>query len=70
MFYNNNHYDKISERKIGKKSFVFYRLRFDDIKDVTGNIYLVEMEGLKGKKKYKELNKIRNVIKGPDLKVI
>lgn len=44
MYYNGKHYDKISERFIGGKRYYYYRLRFDDIKEVTGDIYLVRTD--------------------------
>lgn len=60
MLHNGKHYDKISERRVKGKRFTFYRLRFDDIKQVTGNIYLMETN-----KKFKELKKIKDKVLDP-----
>lgn len=64
MIYNGKYYDKISERFVKGKRYKFYRLRFDDIKQVTGDIYLMEAEN-KGKVKFKTVKNIKSEIKDP-----
>jgi len=80
MYYKGNHYDKISERFVGKKRYKIYRLRFNDIKEVTGKIYLIETVGekevkpTKGKKvatlkapTFKEVAKIKSKLTNPSI---